>query len=359
VVSAYLPGCGVLASDCTIALLKLQRIIMQHVKFSTIGGPEVLDLVSLELSPVGPREVRLKIAAIGVNRFEALFRQDFYALSPSLPSVMGVEGVGTIVEVGAEVDNYAISDRVTVLPTQTPFVGSGTYATHANIPASALVKSIHGTSDVEEAAVWMAGLQAYNLLTKSPVKPGDAVLVTAATSPVGAALVHFARDMGATVFATTRTMARKNQLLELGAHHAIATDDEVLSDVVKQATDGSGVRLALDTVGGPVLAQAVLSLAEGGSVFSYGAQTSPDIKAAQITVPLIALDRRFISFVDLFELIEVPERFAAAKEYIRSAVSRGVFKPRIDSTYTLENVRDAHRRMDVGQLSGKVVVTAA
>ncbi|RYG94315.1 MAG: hypothetical protein EON58_16530 [Alphaproteobacteria bacterium] len=161
------------------------------------------------------------------------------------------------------------------------------------------------------------------------------------------------------MFATTRTMARKNQLLDLGAHHAIATDDEVLSDVIKQATDGSGVRLALDTVGGPVLAQAVLSLAEGWSVFSYGAQTSPDIKAAQVNVPLIALDRRYISFVDLFELIEIPERFAAAKEYIRSAVIRGVFTPRIDGTYALENVRDAHRRMDIGQLSGKVVVTAA
>ena len=55
---------------------------MQHVKFSKIGGPEVLELVSLELPPVGPREVRIKIAAIGVNRFEALFRQDFYGLSP-------------------------------------------------------------------------------------------------------------------------------------------------------------------------------------------------------------------------------------------------------------------------------------
>jgi len=330
---------------------------MQHVIFSEIGGPEVLVVESFDLPPTGPDEVRVSIEAIGVNRFEALYRRNFYVVPPSLPSVMGVEGVGTVMEVGSEVVGHNIGDRVAILPVQTPFVGSGIYATHANVPASALVKSIPGTTAIEESAVWMAGLQAYNLITKVPVGTGDFVLVTAGTSPVGSALIQFARDMGATVLATTRTNERKRELLDLGAHHAIATDEEALADIVMAATNGKGVKVVLDTIGGALLAQCVACLAEEGSLFSYGAQTSPDITAARVDVPLVALDRRSLSFVDLFELTDVPERFAAAQEYIRTAVASGAFKPRIDSTFQLENVQGAHRRMEDGRLSGKVVIT--
>jgi NADPH:quinone reductase-like Zn-dependent oxidoreductase len=330
---------------------------MQHVIFSEIGGPEVLKVESFDLPAIGPDEVRVSIEAIGVNRFEALYRRNFYVIPPSLPAVLGVEGVGTVVEAGAQVAGHSVGDRVAILPVQTPIVGSGIYATHANVPASALVKSIAGTTAVEEAAVWMAGLQAYNLITKVPVGAGDAVLVTAGTSPVGSALIQFARDMGATVFATTRTDARKQQLLDLGAHHVIATDEEALSDIVMDITGGKGVKVALDTVGGALLAQCVACLAEGGSLFSYGAQTSPDITAARVDVPLVALDRRSLSFVDLFELTDVPERFAAAQEYIRDAVARAAFKPRVDSTFRLADVQEAHRRMEDGVLSGKVVIT--
>lgn len=330
---------------------------MHHVIFSEIGGPEVLKVESFELPPVGAEEVRVSIEAIGVNRFEALYRRNFYVVPATLPSVLGVEGVGTVMEVGAQVVGHSIGDRVAILPVQTPFVGSGIYATHANVPASALVKSIAGTTAIEEAAVWMAGLQAYNLITKAPVGTGDAVLVTAGTSPVGGALIQFARDMGATVLSTTRTEARKQELLDLGAHHVIATDEEALTDVVMDATGGKGLKVVLDTVGGALLAQCVACLAEGGSLFSYGAQTSPDITAARVDVPLVALDRRFLSFVDLFELTDVPERFAAAQEYIRDAVARGAFRPRVDSTFRLADVQEAHRRMEDGVLSGKVVIT--
>lgn len=330
---------------------------MQQVTFAEVGGPEVLQLTALELAPVGPNEVRVKIQAIGVNRFEALYRRNFYVIPPQLPAAMGVEGVGIIVEKGEQVEDFAVGERVSILPTQAPIVGTGVYATHANVPVSAIVKSISGTSDVEEASIWMAALQAYNLLSKVAVGPGDAVVVTAGTSSVGTALIQIARDMGATVFATTRKSFRKQELLDLGAHRAIATDEEVLSEVVKKATAGVGVKLVLDTVGGELLKQCVASLAERGSVFSYGAQTSPDITAARVDVPLVALDRRSLTFVDLFELVDVPERFAAAKDYIRNATARGVLKLRIDSTFKLEDVQEAHRRMEEGPLNGKIVIT--
>lgn len=154
------------------------------------------------------------------------------------------------------------------------------------------MKSIPGTTKVEEAAGWMAGLQAYNLITKVPIGAGDAVLVTAGMSPVGSALIQFARDIGMTVLATNRTDARKQELIDLGAQHVIATDEQALSAVVMEATGGKGVKVVLDTVGGALLAHCVACLAEGGSLFSYGAQTSPDVTIARVNVPLVALDRR-------------------------------------------------------------------
>jgi NADPH2:quinone reductase len=225
----------------------------RRVLFSRLGGPEVLEMVPLHLPPLQHDHVRVKIHAIGLNRFEALFRRDQYVISPSLPSPMGVEAVGTITEIGQGVDDYAVGDRVAILPIQSPAVGTGTYATHADVPAAALVHVADGRSNEEEAATWMASLQAYTLATKVAIGSGDVVIVTAATSSVGTALIQIAHDFGATVIATTRTLARKPELLSLGADHAIATDDEDFVEVVTSITDGRGAKVVYDTVGGPLL----------------------------------------------------------------------------------------------------------
>lgn len=330
---------------------------MQHILFSKLGGPEVLETVPLELPPLAPDEVRVKISAIGLNRFDAMFRRDHYVVSPVFPSPMGSEAVGVVAEVGADVHDYGVGERVTILPIVSPIVGTGTYATHANVPASVLIRSIDGTSDVEEAAFWMASLQAYNMLTKHPVEAGDIVLLTAATSAVGTALIQIARDFGATVIATSRRGDRARQLLALGANYAIATDEEDLADRVRVITDGRGASLACDTIGGPLLEKVVLSVAEGGHILTYGAQTSPDIKAARVDVQLVALDRRTLTFVDLFELTDVPDRFAAAKAYFRDAVERGALKPVIDRVFPFDEIVEAHRHLEAASLFGKVVVT--
>lgn len=329
---------------------------MLQVKFSRTGGPEVMELLPLQLPQLQKDDVSVKIGAIGLNRFEALYRRNFYVIPPTLPSTMGVEAVGTVMELGSNVKGLSLGTRVTILPIASPVVGTGTYATHANVPASAIVPSIDGTTDIEEAAIWMASLQAFNLITKKRLGKGDAVLITAGTSSVGTALIQMARDMGVTVFATSRKSLRKSELLDRGADYAVATDDEDVVQIIDNITKGRGVSIAYDTVGGTVLAQCLASVSEGGSVFSYGAQSSTDFNAACADVPLGALDRRYLTFVDLFELIGTPDRFAAAKAYIPEAYSRGVLKPWIDSTFSLSDIQNAHRRMEDGSLNGKVVV---
>ena len=281
-------------------------IAMRRVQFARLGGPEVLEVVPLQLPALPAGHVRVAIHVIGLNRFEALLRRDHYVIAPTLPATLGVEAVGTIVDTARDVDGFTVGQRVAILPIQSPAVGTGTYASHADVPVEALVAVDTDSSDEQEAATWMASLQAYTLATKVPLQSGDTVVVTAGTSSVGTALIQIARDLGATVIATTRTAARKPELIALGADHAIATDDEDLAGIVASITDGRGAKVVYDTVGGPLLTELIAATAAFGHMFCYGAQTSPDIRAARVDVPLVALDRKSVAFVDLFELIEFP-----------------------------------------------------
>ncbi|WP_197380616.1 zinc-dependent alcohol dehydrogenase family protein [Mycolicibacterium mengxianglii] len=329
---------------------------MRRVQFTRLGGPEVLKMVPLQLSTLQPGHVRVDIQMIGLNRFEALFRRDHYVIKPTLPATLGVEAVGKITETAPGVDGFQIGDRVAILPIQSPTVGTGTYATQADVPIEALAHVAADRSDEEEAATWMASLQAYTLATKVPITPGDTVIVTAGTSSVGTALIQIAHDLGATVIATTRTTARKPEILALGADHAIATDDEDLAGVVSTLTSGRGAKFVYDTVGGPLLAALIDATAQFGHVLCYGAQTSPDIRAARVDVPLVSLDRKSVSFVDLFELVEFPDRLAAAKTYIGDARDRGALTIGVDRVLAFDDVQEAHRILESGRLAGKLLL---
>jgi NADPH:quinone reductase-like Zn-dependent oxidoreductase len=329
---------------------------MRRVQFARLGGPEVLEMVPLQLSTLQPGHVRVEIHTIGLNRFEALFRRDHYVIAPTLPAMLGVEAAGSITEIASDVDDFHVGDRVAILPIQSPTVGTGTYATHADVPVKALAHIADDRSDEEEAATWMASLQAYTLATKVAIVPGDTVIVTAGTSSVGTALIQIAHDLGAIVIATTRTTARKPELVALGADHAVATDDEELTGVVASITGGRGAKVVYDTVGGPLLLALIAATAAFGHVLCYGAQTSPDIRAARVDVPLVALDRKSVSFVDLFELVEFPDRLAAAKSYIGDARDRGVLSIGIDRVLAFDDVREAHRILETGRLAGKLLL---
>ena len=329
---------------------------MRRVQFTRLGGPEVLEMVPLQLGALKPGHVRVEIHTIGLNRFEALLRRDHYVIAPTLPATLGVEAVGSITETAPGVDGFKVRDRVVILPIQSPAVGTGTYATHADVPIEALVHIADDRSDEEEAATWMASLQAYTLATKVPISPGDNVIVTAGTSSVGTALIQIAHDLGATVIATTRTTARKPELIALSADHAIATDDEELSGAVATITGGRGAKVVYDTVGGPLLTALIEATAQFGHVLCYGAQTSPDIRAARVDVPLVALDRKSVAFVDLFELVQFPDRLTAAKAYIGDARDRGALTIGIDRVLAFDDVQEAHRILETGRLAGKLLL---
>ncbi|MER5519728.1 zinc-dependent alcohol dehydrogenase family protein [Streptomyces sp. NPDC002763] len=323
------------------------------VQFDRLGGPEVLTLRDVEVGAPGAGEVRIRVDAIGLNRAEIMFREGSYFDEPRFPSTLGYEAAGVVEAVGEGVDGLAEGDPVAVVPA---FLQSeyGTYGDHVVVPASAVVPRAADVEPVRAAAVWMAYITAYGPLAESGrVRPGDHVLITAASSSVGLAALQIARHVGAVPIATTRGAGKKQRLLDAGAAHVIVTDDEDLPARIKEITDGEGVRLAFDPIAGPGVETLARGIAPGGFLVVYGAldQRLTPLPNAQSYPALNS------STYTLFEITSDPERLRRAVAFVDAGLASGSFTPVVDRTFDLADIAEAHRYMAANGQVGKIVVT--
>jgi NADPH:quinone reductase-like Zn-dependent oxidoreductase len=324
------------------------------VRFYETGDAEVL---KVEESPlVEPREgeVRLKVAAIGLNRAEVMFRQGQYLEAPKLPSRIGYEASGIVDAVGPGVSGIKVGDRVSTIPSFS--VGDyGVYGETAIVPAYAAVPYPELLSPVEGAAIWMQYLTAFGALIEfGHVQKGDSVVITAGSSSVGLAAIQVAKSVGAIAIATTRGVGKKAFLIGAGADHVIATDEEDLVARVLAITAGKGANLVFDPVAGPLLGKLADAAAQGATIFEYGA-----LSPVPTTFPLFAALGKGLSVrgYTLFEIVKDPERLARGKQFVYRGLESGSLKPVIDRTFSLENIVEAHRYMESNLQQGKIVVT--
>lgn len=240
------------------------------VLFDETGGPEVLRLAEMSLPAPGQGQVR--IDAIGLNRADTLFRAGGYYYRPTLPvSRLGSEAAGVVEAVGPEVTRFAPGDAVSVLLIGTGMSEDGIYADRAVVQEDAVLSRPAGMDASTGAAVWMSCLTAYGALIEvGRARPGDHVLITAASSSVGTAAIQIAGQIGAIPIAVTRTEAKAEQLVRTGAAHVIATDHDDLADRVKDITGGEGARIVFDSIGGPGLTQLAQLVARDGTLIVYG-----------------------------------------------------------------------------------------
>jgi len=324
------------------------------VRFHETGGPEVLRIEELPLQEPGEGEVRLKVEAIGLNRAEVMFRRGQYLEEPELPSRIGYEAAGVIDAVGPGVTGLQVGDRVSTIPAFS--VGKyGVYGESAVVPAYAAAIYPENLSPVEGAAIWMQYITAYGALVEyGELQAGDAVVITAASSSVGRAAIELCRDAGAVAIATTRTVFKREALLDGGASFVVVTDEEDLAERVMEITDGRGANLCFDPVAGPFLAKLAEACAAGATIFEYGA-----LYPEATPFPLFAALRKGLTVrgYTLFELVRRPETLERAKAYISVRLASGRFKPVIDRTFPLEEIAEAHRYMQSNQQNGKIVVT--
>ena len=324
------------------------------VRFHRIGGPEVLQIDTVDLPKPGSGEVRIRVKALGLNRAEAMFRSGQYLEDPKLPSRLGYEAAGVVESVGPGVEGFKSGDVVSTVPA----FSQGQYGVYGDlvlVPATAVVKHPASLSWEEAASVWMQYLTAWGaLIDIAKTTQGDTVLIPAASSSVGIAAIQLVRMAGATPIALTRKSDKRDALLGLGAAHVIATEEQDLVAEVKKLTSGKGARVVFDPVGGPTVAKLTAAMAPQGILFQYGAlSTEPtplplfEVLAKSLTI------RGYL----LFEVTSNAARLEQGKQFIIDGLASGELKPVIAKTFPLAQIVDAHRYLESNQQIGKIVVT--
>jgi len=329
--------------------------VTKKVIFNEFGGPEVLKVEDVQVGEPGKGELRIRVDAIGMNRAEAVYRAGFYFYQPFFPSAgIGYEAAGTVDAVGEGVDGFAPGDPVSTLPA---FLMNqyGTYGQQVILPAAAIVRRPDGVDAVTGASTWMAYTTAYGMLVEiGQIRPGDTVLITAASSSVGLAAIQIANHLGAIPIATTRTSNKKERLLKAGAAHVIVTGEGDIVEEVRALTGDSGATLAIDSVGGEGVHKVVTAVAPGGTLILYG-----PLDPSPIPMPFAAdLRGRGIHFYNFFELTtQQPEQLRRAEHFINAGLRSGSLSPVIDRTFDLDDVVQAHRYLESNAQIGKIVLT--
>ena len=324
------------------------------VRIHTLGGPEVLQIENLEVGEPGPGEVRIRVEAVGLNRSEAMYRAGRYPTKPQLPSLIGYEGVGTIEALGPGVEDFAVGERVCVLP----MIQQGQYgiwAEQAIVPARVLLPAPPGLTPAEAASIWMQYMTAYAIIEVANVGIGDGVIVRAASSSVGIAAIQLANWAGSVSIACTRTSDKKQALLDHGAAHVVATEEEDLVARVMAITGGKGARTAFDPVGGPYVDTLAQALAPRGILFVYGGLSEQPTPYPHWPCAMKGLSMR--GWV-ASEIWNHPHRYKAAQEKILAGLAGGQLRPVIAKEFHgLEQLAAANEFLESNQQVGKVVVT--
>jgi NADPH2:quinone reductase len=317
------------------------------------GGPDVLVLVERPVPVPGPDEVLVHVAAAGVNRPEVMQRKGLYPPPPGASSILGMEISGTIVAVGDGVMPEIIGQPVCALIT------AGAYAEYAVVPWGQCLPVPDALSMVEAAAmpetlftVWT------NLFERGYAAEGDTVLVHGGTSGIGTMAIGLCNLFGVTIIVTAGSDEKCAAALALGADHAINYKNEDFVARVKTVTDGKGVQVVLDMVGGDYVPRNLQCLAEDGRHVSIAVQGG-----AQATIPLFDIMRRRLTLTgSTLRPRDTAFKSLVADELARTVwphVEAGRLKPVIDRTFPFADAAKAHERMEAGDHVGKIVLVMA
>jgi NADPH2:quinone reductase len=328
--------------------LPRRSIMTLKIAMTAIGGVEVLKPVRADLPPPSAGEVRLRQTAIGVNFVDIYQRIGLYPV-PALPAVLGVEGAGIVEAVGADVTMLRSGDRVAYagLPL-------GGYAEARNLPANRLVRLPDSVDDHIAAAAMLRGVTAHMLLYRVyPVRPGMVVLVHAAAGGLGLILTQWAKRLGATVIGTVGSHAKAELAVSHGLDHALLYRETDFVAEVRRLTDGAGVDVAYDGVGGETLTRTLDAMKPFGMIASVG--------QASGTLPAIALGelgpRRSLSIArpSSFAYANDPKSYALAATGLFEELGRGL-KIKIGIELPLVEAAKAQAQLEMGATVGSILL---
>jgi NADPH:quinone reductase len=327
---------------------------MKVVTIVNHGGVEGLEIreVDTPASPAADR-VRVRVHAAALNRADILQRLGRYPAPPGAPrDIPGLEFAGEVDQVGAEVRAWQPGQRVFGI------TGGGAQAEYVVVSESALAEIPANLDWAEAGAVPEAFITAHDaLFTQANLSIGETVLVHAAGSGVGTAAIQLARAAGARVYGTSRTAEKLDRARTYGLNDAIAVSDDanVFVSAVKGWTKENGLNVILDLVGAAYLEANLNALAPKGRMMLVGTTSG-----AKATLDFSLVMRKRLRITGTVLRARSAEEKATATRLFAAHVvpllASGAVRPVIDRTYKLEDVREAHARLEANESFGKIVL---
>ncbi|NKB84507.1 quinone oxidoreductase family protein [Brucella grignonensis] len=324
--------------------------LVDTIRFSEYGGPEVLSFQKMELPSPGSGELRIKHLAIGVNYIDIYHRKGVFAAKLPLPNGLGVEGVGEVVECGADVAGFVVGDRVA-------YVGGapGGYSVFRNITAARCLRVPDGLDSETVAATVFKGLTAEYLTHRCvSLKQGDTVLFHAAAGGVGSLATQWLKSLGVGVIGTVSTEAKAEIAHAQGCHDVIIYSREDFRQKVSDITSGKGVRVVFDSVGSDTFAKSLDCLQPCGTLVSFGESSGP-VDPLQVGT-LGAKGSLFVTRPSIAHYTADRTEYELAAQRLFSALETGVLKVAKPTIYSLTDVRQAHADMEARKTSGSVIL---
>ncbi|MFI6361826.1 quinone oxidoreductase family protein [Nocardia sp. NPDC050630] len=319
---------------------------MRAIQVSEHGGPEVLNYVEVPDPQIGPDQLLVDTEAIGINFIDTYIRTGRYP--QAVPYIPGAEGTGVVAEVGANVTEFAVGDRVAWA------AAPGSYAKRVAVPAAVAVKVPDGVEAPVAASALLQGMTAHYLIESIyKPEPGETVLVHAGAGGVGLVLTQLAVARGVRVITTVSSDAKEKLSREAGASEVLRYTDD-LADRVRALTEGIGVAAVYDGVGAATFEASLASLRVRGMLALFGAASGP--------VPPFDLQRLnpagslFVTRPTLVHYTRDRTELLWRATDIFNAIANGILHVRIGATYPLAEAEQAHRDLEGRKTTGSIVL---
>ena len=321
---------------------------MKAVKIQKAGGPEIIELQNITLRKPVKDEVLIEHVAIGLNYIDTYHRSGLYPLI--FPSGLGMEASGIIKEVGPDVSNFSVGDKVAYAT-----VPLGAYSTHRIFKTSSLIK-VPDEIDLTLAATLMTkGLTTFYLLHKTyPVSSGETVLFHAAAGGVGQIFCQWAKSLGCKVIGTVGSDEKISLAKKNGCDEVINYSKEDFSKKVMEITEGKGLPVVYDGVGKSTFEKSVKCLKTRGMMISFGNASGA---LDPIDVPK-TLQPKGLFFVrpSMGQYLHSNEELNEASKTLFEKISSGKVKVEIFKKYKLEDIKQAHIDLEARKITGPAVI---
>ncbi len=326
---------------------------MNYIQIEKHGDPGVLKLHSMPVPEPGPGEVLIKVAAAGVNRPDVMQRKGLYPPPPGATDVPGLEVSGTVVSVGQNVSKPPINSEVCALVT------CGGYAEYCLAAASICLPVPEKISLVNAAGIPETFFTVWtNVFKRGQLKAGESLLVHGGSSGIGTTAIQLGKAFGATVYTTAGTSDKCEFCNNLGADAAINYREQDFSEAIKRLTQGKGVNVILDMVGGPYFPKNIRLLADEGRLVQIALMQG---SKAEVDFRSLLLKRVTLTGSTLRpRSVEEKTKIAhALQKNVWPLLESGAIRPIIHEIFPLKQASEAHRLMESSAHIGKILLKPA